>query len=122
MGRPITNAIRLGGQHMLYLIASAALVLWSVSPTGAHVPDILQTLQDHAEMIETHGHSHGLEEDLAWAVHGHSHDKADHDHAQAVLLTARTDFSVSETDTIWRGLTQSHWSPPVFRLERPPRA
>ena len=72
-------------------------------------------------MIAEHGHSHGLEEDLIWAMHGHSHDVADHDHSHAVLLQPRSDGVAVEMTATWQGRALAHWSPPVFRLERPPR-
>src|SRR6056297_3991919 len=62
-----------------------AVLLWSVVPATSHAPSVFGVLQEHAEMVAEHGHSHGLEEDLAWAMHGHSHDSVDHDHSQAVV-------------------------------------
>ena len=98
------------------------LIVWTIQPATAHTPAILDVLSEHARMMEEHGHSHGLEEDLAWAMHGHSHDKADHDHSTAVLIdlpglhwiTAETDIdSLRPAD--WR-------STPRAPHERPPRA
>lgn len=104
------------------VFACLCLLVWSLSPTTSHVPTVLQTLQEHAEMIETHGHSHGLEEDLAWAMHGHSHDAADHDHSQAVLLAPPGTASAQQFSALTYVARDTHWAPPVFRLERPPRA
>ena len=68
------------GRQVLAAVICLSVAIWSVLPTATHVPIVLETLQDHAEMIATHGHSHGLAEDLSWALHGHSHDEMDHDH------------------------------------------
>lgn len=110
------------GRQGLLAIACLALVVWSIAPSASHVPRVIETLQEHAQMIATHGHSHGLEEDLLWAMHGHSHDAADHDHSQAVLLPSRQAHSHIATKADWRGLSVEQGSPPHFRLDRPPRA
>ena len=80
----MTILTRLGRQAMALLLC-LALVVWSVMPASTHTPAVLETIQDHLQMIADHGHSHGFEEDLYWAMHGHSHDVADHDHSQAFL-------------------------------------
>jgi len=110
------------GARLFAVLICAAVTLWTVSPNTSHVPKVIETLQDHAEMIAEHGHSHGLEEDLIWAMHGHSHEVADHDHSHAVLMLARRSTVPVETSALWHGYALSHWAPPVFRLERPPRA
>lgn len=110
------------GRRLVSLVAAVALVVWSVAPASDHVPKLLQVIADRALMIETHGHAHGLEQDIAWAMHGHSHDKADHDHSPAVLVAHRSTASALATSTSWNGPALAHWSPPVFRLIRPPRA
>lgn len=117
---PVDVIMRMG-RRLFFSLACVALVVWTVAPTASHAPKIIETLQEHAEMIATHGHSHGLEEDLIWAMHGHSHDVADHDHTQAVFTQTRTAQVFEKTRATWRGLASSHWSPPLFRLERPPR-
>ncbi|NDW59874.1 hypothetical protein G0P98_25650 [Yangia sp. PrR004] len=96
--------------------------IWSLQPVTSHVPNILTVLQDHAEMIETHGHSHGLEEDIAWAMHGHSHDVADHDHSPAMLMrspSVEVDAMVAEAEA---PALPSWAAGPVYLHERPPRA
>lgn len=111
-----------GMRRVFFALSCLALVVWTVAPSSSHVPTVIETLQEHAEMVATHGHSHGLEEDLIWAMHGHSHDVADHDHSQAVILPARYAQTYGETSADWRSTAQTDWSPPFFRLERPPRA
>lgn len=113
----ISRALR----QVLFAMSCLALVLWTLAPSNSHVPTVIQTLQEHAEMIQTHGHSHGLEEDLIWALHGHSHDVVDHDHTQVVHLPNRSGDALSETGVDWRREALSDWAPPHFRLERPPR-
>lgn len=99
-----------------------ALLLSAAFTQTNHAPKVLQVLQDHAQMVADHGHSHGLEEDLAWAMHGHSHDKHDHDHSQAVLTQSRPVAAPTAVAVTWHAPAVSEWSVPVFRLERPPRA
>lgn len=108
-------------QRGLAALLCLCLVFWSSQPVTSHIPDVLATLQDHAEMIETHGHSHGFEEDLAWALHGHSHDVADHDHSPALLL--RGSYVATWDAPEAAGFSARHfWRPgPVYRHERPPR-
>jgi len=113
--------MRIGARFFAVLVC-VAFALWTVSPNASHVPQVIETLQDHAEMIAEHGHSHGLEEDLICAMHGHSHEVADHDHSHAVLMLARRGTVPVETSALWQGYALAHWVPPVFRLERPPRA
>lgn len=106
---------------MLFLLACVALTVWTAVPSTAHVPKVIETLQEHAEMVASHGHSHGLEEDIIWAMHGHSHDAADHDHTQAVFTQTHTSNVLFEARAAWRGFPEVHWAPPLYRLERPPR-
>jgi len=91
-------------------------------PATSHAPVIFETLQEHMEMIAEHGHSHGLEEDLAWAMHGHSHDSADHDHSQAVLTRGFLSQPFEGYRTAWRLRPALAGPSTKFRIERPPRA
>lgn len=109
-------------RQVLFALSCFALVLWTLAPSNSHVPSVIQTLQEHAEMVQSHGHSHVFEEDLIWALHGHSHDVADHDHSHVVLLPNRSGEAFGETSVDWRRIARSDWAPPHFRLERPPRA
>ncbi|MBY6140825.1 hypothetical protein KUV26_15400 [Leisingera daeponensis] len=97
------------------------LAFWSPQRAASHIPDMVITIQDHAEMIDTHGHSHGFEEDLAWALHGHSHDAADHDHSPALLV--RGSFAaVRDVPEAAAPPAGPSWRPgPVYPRERPPR-
>jgi hypothetical protein len=98
-----------------------ALIVSTALPTP-HVPRLLQVLNDHAQMIAEHGHSHGLEEDIAWAMHGHSHEKVDHDHSVAILPEHRFDVTPVEIAVIWHAPNSGNEPPPVYRQLRPPRA
>lgn len=73
-------------------------------------------------MIAEHGHSHGLEEDLAWAAHGHSHDSIDHDHSQAVVPGPDLSSHPMEIyKTAW-WLSAATANPLlIHQIERPPR-
>ncbi|WP_108259900.1 hypothetical protein [Mangrovicoccus ximenensis] len=110
-----------GAARILAAACALALLAAQVFPPP-HVPKLLHVLSDHAAMIADHGHSHGLEEDIAWALHDHSHDQADHDHIQAVLPSRRGGTAPLEFSALWHAPALAHWTPPVFRLERPPRA
>ncbi len=117
------TSLRTIGKAAFATLLCAAMLVWSVVPTTSHAPAILEVLQEHAEMIAEHGHSHGLEEDLAWAMHGHSHDSVDHDHSQAVV--PGRDLSPQPLDiyrAAWR-LNSATSSPlRIDLIERPPRA
>jgi len=91
-------------------------------PVPPHVPTVLETLQEHAAFIAEHGHSHGFEEDLAAAIHGHSHDTMEHDHSVATLsLAPRTQVTCSRRD-LDRPPPSGTCSGFVLRIERPPSA
>ena len=113
---------RIFGRHVLAAAICLSVAVWSVLPTANHVPTVLETLQDHAEMVATHGHSHGLAEDLAWALHGHSHDVVDHDHSQAFLTAAQDSDMLDHGTDIWRFHAAPEMTLRVFRIDRPPRA
>lgn len=98
------------------------LAIWSVIPSVQHTPSLLETVQDHLAMIDDHGHSHGFEDDLLWAMHGHSHDVVDHDHNPAFLFPKPQFLSISDIGETWSGTPTSQRSSPHFRIDRPPRA
>ena len=77
-------------QQIMGAVLCLSLVVWSVLPSFTHAPTVFETIQDHLLMVEDHGHSHWFEEDLYWAMHGHSHDVPDHDHNQAFLTPSRS--------------------------------
>lgn len=110
------------GRSALAALLSVSLLIGSIAPTATHTPKVFETIQDHLEMIAEHGHSHGFEEDILWALHGHSHDVADHDHNPAVLVMPDlAGLSFEEGDT-WRGYRAMDAPNRIFRIERPPRA
>lgn len=99
-----------------------SLLGWSILRSLSHVPRIAETLQDHAEMIADHGHSHGFQEDLLAALHGHSHDAVDHDHSPALAVAPASGTAWHAAQDAWR-LRQAQAGPHrIFRIERPPRA
>lgn len=110
------------GRRGCALLLCLCLILWSIAPQVGHTPTVFETVQEHLEIIADHGHSHGLEEDLYWAMHGHSHDVADHDHTQALLEFGERARPTSDYRNAWRLKASpggKHWA---FRIERPPRA
>lgn len=98
-----------------------SFVLWSAMPSVNHIPSVLDTVQAHFEMIEDHGHSHGLEEDLFWALHGHAHDKADHDHTQAFFLLGNESVLTIKYAETWQIKASETGPSRQFRIDRPPR-
>lgn len=108
-------------QRGLAALLCLCFVCWSFLPVRSHIPDALAAIQDHGEIIESHGHSHGFEKDLAWALHGHSHDVADHDHSPVLLVRG----AFSEAPDIPEAAVSAagpSWRPgPVFLNKRPPR-
>tara|TARA_Y100000588_G_C14238886_1_gene918491 strand:+ start:433 stop:831 length:399 start_codon:yes stop_codon:yes gene_type:complete len=99
-----------------------ALSIWAVIPAFSHTPDVFETIQDHMEMIAEHGHSHGLAEDLYWALHGHGHDAADHDHSQAIPILGHNAKDLTVFSDAWPLGPPSARPGRIFRIERPPRA
>ena len=110
------------GRHAFAAVLCLSLVVWSMVPAATHAPTVFETIEDHLEMIADHGHSHGFEEDLYWAMHGHSHDAADHDHSQALLVLGdRSPLAPGYRDA-WRPKASPGEGHHSFRIERPPRA
>jgi hypothetical protein len=109
-------------RRLFAVLTCVALVVWSVTPSFTHAPAVFETVQDHLEMVENHGHSHGFAEDLHWAMHGHSHDAADHDHNQAFLMPSQGDkpsFEFNDHRVLRASNNGVYWK---FRIDRPPRA
>ena len=90
-------------------------------PTPPHVPSIIETLGQHAEIIAEHGHSHGLAEDIFWALHGHGPDVAEHDHGAATLtVPPRAQIFPLPRDAAQLVVAvEKPWI--GFGIERPPR-
>jgi hypothetical protein len=110
-----------GGGAFAALLA-LALVVWSVAPGVDHARAVFETVRVHAEMIADHGHSHRFEEDLFAALHGHSHDAADHDHSEA-MPTPGVGPAAAAVHGDVRRLPPPRGGPArLFRIERPPRA
>lgn len=110
------------GRRAFAALLCLSLIVWSVMPAATHAPTVFETNQDHREMIADHGHSHGFEEDLYWAMHGHSHDVADHDHSQALLTLDDRSHPTYAYQDAWRLKASHGGGHHTFRIERPPRA
>ena len=108
-------------KRLFLVLTCAALIVWSVMPSYTHAPTVLETIQEHLEMVEEHGHSHGFEADILWAMHGHSHDLADHDHSQAFLMpNPQTGPSLAYGEP-WLRIASTRGPSRQFRIDRPPR-
>ena len=117
----VMAVMRAFGQQMMGALLCFSLIAWSVVPSYAHAPKIFETIQDHLAMIEDHGHSHGFEEDLYRAMHGHSHEVSDHDHNQAFLMTENAPGPAIDYEEPWLSMGSSYGPYMPFRIERPPR-
>lgn len=113
--------VRTFGKGAFAALLTLSILMWSVMPATSHAPAVFETLQEHAEMVAEHGHSHGLEEDLYWAMHGHSHDSADHDHSPAVLSLAPSPEPFAGYRDLWRLPVSADGPHRVFPIKRPPR-
>ena len=111
----------LAGRIMTALLC-LSLIGWSILPSLTHVLRIAETLNEHAQMIADHGHSHGLQEDLLAALHGHSHDAVDHDHSPALAVAATSGGAWPAAQDAWRLRASQSGPHRIFRIERPPRA
>tara|TARA_R110002124_G_C8834439_1_gene505005 strand:+ start:87 stop:527 length:441 start_codon:yes stop_codon:yes gene_type:complete len=114
--------IRTLGKAAFATLLCAAVLVWSVMPISSHTPAILDVLEEHSQIVAEHGHSYGLEEDLAWAMHGHSHDSVDHDHSQAVVPARNlSPHPLYIYRTAWRLLPANSNTLRIDQIERPPR-
>ena len=117
------ETLRAIAQAGFALLLALSVALWSVAPAASHAPIVFETIHDHFEMIETHGHAHGsLAEDIYWAMHGHSHDTADHDHSPAVLALAMREMAYPPSRDLRRPQAAETGPTRAFRILRPPRA
>ena len=115
------RSLRRAGRDAFTALLALSLVVWTVAPVVGHATAVFETLRDHAEMIADHGHSHGFEEDLYIALHGHSPEAADHDHSEVMPGPA-------VAPRLANGYRDADGPPParagpsrMFRIERPPR-
>ena len=98
------------------------VAFWSVVPAIGHGPDFIETLQEHAEMVQDHGHSHGFVEDMLAALHGHDHEAIDHDHSKALAGMATRPRDGLLMASVQQVTLRFEIPNPVFRIDRPPRA
>ncbi len=122
--RQRTKSVRKVLAHCQRIAASCiclTVLLWLFMPAFTHAPTLVQTHVEHQKVIESHGHSHGLEQDRFWAFHGHHHDVDDHDHSQTFLIPPRNTSSLRMNNEVWPLLKERRLSDLNFRIERPPR-
>lgn len=96
------------------------VIVWMVVPTASHIPKFLDAGQEQLQMFEEHGHLHGMDLDILWAMHGHQHDVADHDHNSAVLLKRGTGSEHGFQRATWRLTVADASSVAVNPPDRPP--
>lgn len=113
--------MRTFAQRALAAVVCLSLVVWSLAPSAGHVPSVFQVVAEHTDMIADHGHSHGLAEDLFWALHGHSHDVADHDHSQAMLVSGSGSPPPMAFRDTFRLRASLDGPQRVYLIERPPQ-
>ena len=118
-GMSILRMRKIGGRAFARLLMFS-FVVWSILPSVVHAPTVLETIADHQKMIAEHGHSHGFEEDLLWAMHGHSHDAMDHDHSPVLLAQVQASTPAENRD-IWKPGVSKNKTSLTFLIERPPR-
>ncbi|MFX4221618.1 MAG: hypothetical protein ACMVO3_11980 [Thalassobaculum sp.] len=107
---------------IVVLCLCATFVLSAVKIDMGHLPKLLTVLYDHAEMVADHGHSHGLEGDVFWALQGHAHGTGDHEHVPDLLPVSAGTLVIAAIGQD-RGRWRLDGSPaPVFLIDRPPRA
>lgn len=110
------------GRQIIAALLCLSLTVWSFLPSVSHVPKIADVLEEHAQTVADHGHSHGLQEDLLWALHGHSHDADSHDHSPALMLHPDRISIIRVPRDAWHLRPSLSGPHRVFRIERPPRS
>lgn len=121
MRKRLTSQYDKGWRRWCAVALCLSIALWAVMPTPPHVPSIIEIIEQHAEMIAEHGHSHGLAENLFWALHGHGPDVAEHDHGVATLTAPQSAqvFPLPGDSARLLSAVEKPWI--VFGIERPPR-
>ncbi|APX90800.1 hypothetical protein BV394_14665 [Brevirhabdus pacifica] len=110
-------------RHFVALVLCLGLVTWLVMPSASHAPKVVEALSLQAEILAEHGHVHDLDRDVVWALHGHGHDGADHDHSPAMMAApprAHRPFRSHRAE--WRLRPGPKGPTMAFLIERPPRA
>ena len=107
-------------KKIIAMTVALSFVIWSVVPSTPHVPNVLETIEQHLEMVAEHGHSHGFEEDFWWAMHGHQHDVTDHDHSPLYIVFAKINSRDVGADN-WQTFVPRTKVPPFYKIKRPPK-
>jgi hypothetical protein len=68
-----------------------------------------------------HGHAHGDTIDALWALHGHAHDVADHDHNWALTPVGNAWVELGTVDAHLDGHKQGIAALLTYTIEHPPR-
>lgn len=107
-------------QKFIAVIVALSFLIGSAMPGTPHIPKVLETIEEHLEMAAEHGHSHGFVEDLFWAMHGHSHDVADHDHSPLYIVFADVNHRDAGADS-WGAFVPRTKVSPYYKIMRPPK-
>ena len=113
---------RAAARGALVALLCIAFAGWAAKPDLAQLPKLTAVLEDQARMVAEHGHAHGVEEDIFWALHGHPHDAADHEHGTEILPSVAATPAAPGHGRAGGPRPARDGPMPVFRLERPPRA
>ena len=116
-----TYRLSLGWRRVCALSICFSLLYVSLLPHPPHQPTLFQTLQEHAAFMAEHGHAHGFDEDLADAIHGHTHDVLEHDHSVATLAVPPIAAQSVDFLSILRPPKTVAHPGRLYRIERPPR-
>lgn len=109
-------------RRLLLVCLCAIFLVSTVRVDLGHLPKLLDVLQEHAEMIADHGHSHGLDEDIVTAMLGHTHGLGDHEHVPDLLLSATDSYLPQAFDEDREPGVFKASLAPIFLFKKPPRA
>jgi hypothetical protein len=92
-----------------------------VMSTPSNILSIIVYLEKNAELIANHERSHGIPKGIFWALRGHNHDVAKHDHGTSMFSRPpRVQVNLRPRDIEYAIVSlESPWI--EIRIERPPR-
>lgn len=118
----VTGSFEASGRRALATLLCLSLVLGFLMPLKAHAVTASDTAWPSLEVQVEHDHPHDLEEAIHRLVHGHHHDAADHEHAQALLGPGNRHHPTPDDGGHAEDRPLAAGPPRAFRIERPPRA
>ncbi|ORE90531.1 hypothetical protein ATO13_22536 [Stappia sp. 22II-S9-Z10] len=123
MGKGSHRMVKGPGSRLIVALCCLLVSLWALQPASAHLTVHAPGSPSERQVIMTveHGHAHSPVLDLLWALHGHSHDAADHDHNPAITPLPPAAPSVREPVVVMAARATEGGPAVVYRIERPPR-